>query len=91
MAIPYKRALVFDGGLPELRRTPQSPRDKHTAGFCFCAALRPSVRMRFRHVYQHFLQRHYHTSFRLPTPPLQPQPKHEIIPLYAGPQRPANA
>lgn len=59
--------------------------------FCVCAALRPSVRMRFRHVYQHFLQRHYHTSFRLPTPPLQPQPKHEIIPLYAGPQRPANA
>lgn len=59
--------------------------------FFVCAALRPSVRMRFRHVYQHFLQRHYHTSFRLPTPPLQPQPKHEIIPLYAGPQRPANA
>jgi hypothetical protein len=59
--------------------------------FCVCAALRPSVRMRFRHVYQHFLQRHYHTSFRLPTPPLQPQPKHEIIPLYVGPQRPANA
>lgn len=27
----------------------------------------------------------------LPNPPLQPQPKHEIIPLYAGPQRPANA
>lgn len=59
--------------------------------FCVCAALRPSVRMRFRHVYQHFLQRHYHTPFRLPTPPLQPQPKHEIIPLYAGPQCPANA
>jgi len=30
--------------------------------FCVCAALRPSVRMRFRHVYQHFLQRHYYTS-----------------------------
>ena len=57
--------------------------------FCVCAALRPSVRMRFRHVYQHFLQRHYYTP--LPTPPLQPQPKHEIIPLYAGPPRPANA
>ena len=59
--------------------------------FFVCAALRPSVRMRFRHVYQDFLQRHYYTSFRLPTPPLQPQPKHEIIPLYAGPQCPANA
>lgn len=59
--------------------------------FCVYAALRPSVRMRFRHVYQHFLQRHYYTSFRPPTPPLQPQPKHEIIPLYAGPQCPANA
>lgn len=90
MAIPYKRASLFDGGLPELCRTPQSPRDKHAAGFlCLCspAAFRANA-------LQACISTFSATSllyFRLPTPPLQPQPKHEIIPLYAGPQRPANA
>jgi hypothetical protein len=91
MAIPYKRASVFDGGLPELRRTPQSPRDKRIAGFlCLCspAAFRADA---LQACISTFSATSLLYSLPLPTPPLQPQPKHEIIPLYAGPQRPANA